>query len=708
MEIMSFKNVGFSYSYETGKDDPVNDFYLPLLAEAVSYDRIAGYFSSASLAIAARGIAGLISNHGVMRIITCPRLSEEDIKIIHQVVGWPDKFLEQRIIDDISTIEDEFQRDHLKALGWMLSKGFLEMRLAVVVEEKTDKCAVDSIFHQKIGVLRDYEGNQVSFSGSINETAMGWLFNVEEFKVFKGWEIGQEGYLQSDVQRFEEFWNGKRKNVRIYSLPNAVAEKLIKIGQDFSLENFVAKKYIRAQKEKSIEEKINLYFYQKEALDKWKGNNYQLLFEMATGTGKTRTAIACIFDVMSRQNKLLAIIACPQNTLSRQWKTEIEAIGLNFDNALIVDSSNHKWRNEVENELKNLAIGFHQHSIIYTTHMTASSDDFIGIIKKHKRDTAICFIGDEAHGLGAYKTKQALLDEYQYRIGLSATPSRWFDDYGSAILQKYFGNLSFQFTISDALLTVNPSTNEPFLIEYEYHPIFIKLTDEEFGKYIQLTTRIKKMASYRKNSDEYQKRLESLLFARSDIEKNAENKYAALREILTLQKINNTIIFVDDGQIDQVMHILKDFGIIAHRFTQSEGTKGEVRYEGLSERQYLIKKFKDNSYQALVAIKCLDEGIDIPSADTAIIMASSTNPREYVQRVGRVIRQSKGKRRAHIYDFILEPDLERIKDPSVIELERNIFNKEMVRVKDMSSNSINNADVLVELNTRIGRIINGS
>ena len=706
---MSFKDVCISYSYETGKDDPVNDFYVPLLKETVRYDRIAGFFSSASLAIAARGIAGLISNHGKMRIIACPRLNEEDLKIIQQAVSWPEKFIEKRIIDDIANIEDEFQHDHLQALGWMLANGFLEIKLAVVVEEETDNIDTASLFHQKIGVLTDCDGNQVSFSGSINETAAGWLTNIEEFKVFKSWEIGQETYLESDVQRFEEFWNDKRKNVRSYSLPQAIADKLIEIGSDFSKEHFAAKKYTRIHKEKSIKERLSLFFYQEEALKKWKNNNYQLIFEMATGTGKTRTAIACINDVMCRENQVLIIISCPQNTLSRQWETEIKAIGLKFHNSIIIDGNNHKWRTDLATEMKKLAIGFHKHSIIYTTHITASSDDFAGIIKTNKRNTVVCFVGDEVHGLGAFKTKNALLNEYRYRIGLSATPSRWFDDYGSEFIQKYFGNSSYQFTISDALSTINPLNNKPFLIEYEYHPVFIKLDDDEFEAYIQLTNRIKKMSIYSHSSDEYQKSLEKLLFDRANIEKNAENKYDALIGILKrMKRINNTIIFTSAGQINRVMNILGDLEIIAHKFTQEEGTNVEARFGGLTERQYLIKKFKDNEYQVLVAIKCLDEGIDIPSADTAILMASSTNPREYIQRVGRVIRQAKEKKRAYIYDFVLEPDLYRINDPELAKFEQKIFKKEMVRVKDMSTNSINNADVLVSINARMRRIMNGT
>lgn len=705
---MSFKDIDFSYSYETGKDDPVNDFYIPLLSEAISYDRIAGFFSSASLAIAARGIAGLISNQGVMRIIACPRLSEEDIKVIRQIVDCPENFIGERIVDDISIIEDEFQRDHLRALGWMLANGFLEMKLAIILEEGTENVDSTSLFHQKIGLFKDSDGNQVSFSGSINETAAGWLNNIEEFKVFKSWETGQKSYFDSDSSRFEEFWNNKRNNVRMYSLPNAVEEKLIEIGLDFSQENFSAREYIKVQVRKSIEERLSLFSFQKEAVEKWKNNNYQMLFEMATGTGKTRTAIGCIYEVMRHENQLLVIVACPQNTLSRQWKKVVATIGLNFDSSLIIDGSNNRWRVDFEKELKNLAVGFHKCAIVYTTHNTASCEDFIKIMNSYKRDTVVCFVGDEAHGLGAYKMKYALSDRYKYRIGLSATPSRWFDDYGSKIIQDYFGNSSFCFTIADAHSTINPLNNKPFLVEFEYHPVFVTLVDSEFEEFVQLTNRIKKMSAFSKNSDEYQKRLESLMFYRANITKKAENKCVALIEILETQKIRNTIIFTADGQIDEVMHILSDHEVHAHRITQYEGTKAEAQYGGLNEREYLIKKFKDNAYQALVAIKCLDEGIDIPAADTAIIMASSTNPREYIQRIGRVIRQDKGKGRAYIYDFVIEPDLHRINDPNLAEFERKIFEKEMTRVKDMSSNSINNADVLDSINMRIGRVFNGT
>jgi superfamily II DNA or RNA helicase len=297
-----------------------------------------------------------------------------------------------------------------------------------------------------------------------------------------------------------------------------------------------------------------------------------------------------------------------------------------------------------------------QHStlIIYTTHRTGGSNDFINIIESIGVNIPICFIGDEAHGLGALEAKKGLLNIYRYRIGLSATPRRWFDDDGTEMLYSYFGYKVFEFTIADALNTINPLTGKPFLVNFYYHPRFISLEDYELEEYQKLSSRISKMSLYKSGSDEYQKKFENLLFARANLEKNAENKYYELEKILdSFYTLEDTIIFVSDEQIAKVLRILKDRKIIAHRFTQKEGTIAEEKYSGRSERQYLIDKFKEGVYQGLVAIKCLDEGIDIPSASTAIIMASSTNPREYIQRIGRVIRQAPGKHRAHIYDFIL-------------------------------------------------------
>lgn len=702
---VSYKDIVLKASYESGVDDLVQDFYVPVLDQSVSYDRIAGFFSSSSLSIAARGIAGLIKNNGKMRLITSPKFSQEDAKILMDLREQEKVFFEDILLLGLNDIESSFEKDHLEALGWMLSNGYLEMKIAYLIDGSDDVLS-NYIFHQKIGILKDDEGNKLSFSGSINETASGWTKNIEEFKVFKEWSQGEKPFYDADEMRFRNLWEGKRTNVKIIDLPQAIKNKLIEYSTDFSVENFIAKSYIKSRKSSLIEEKLSLFEYQQKAVNMWESNNYQLLFEMATGTGKTRTALACMNKAITREKKIVVVVSCPQTTLSKQWKdNEIKPAGFRFDEELIADSTNNNWRTMFNSILSKISIGYYKSAIIYTTHMTSCSKDFIEYILQSDLEIEFCFIGDEVHGLGAPKSKAALLNRYKYRIGLSATPKRWFDDYGTSIISEFFGNKSFQFSIADALTTINPLTNKPFLIDYYYYPVFVCLTEEELEEYRKLSNRIRRLSSYSETSDEYQKLYEKLLFARANIQKNAYMKYSILNKILlSIEKVENTLIFVSDVQIDEVMRQLRELRIIAHRFTQKQGTVPRKQFGGISEREYLIENFKKGNYKALVAISCLDEGIDIPSADTAILMSNSTNPREYVQRIGRVIRQMKDKRIAYIYDFIVEPNWNIYLPIEMKKFEREIFEKELMRANDMSLNAINNAGVRKILDDKLWEV----
>lgn len=294
--------------------------------------------------------------------------------------------------------------------------------------------------------------------------------------------------------------------------------------------------------------------------------------------------------------------------------------------------------------------------------------------------------------------RKGLLDIYNYRIGLSATPSRWYDESGTEKIDKYFGSKSFEFSIADALNKINPLTGKTFLVNYYYKLSFVELTDQEIINYIKLSSDVSKLRNYNKTSDEYAKRTEKLLFKRANIIKNAENKYHELEKILkNIDTIQDIIIFVSDEQINTVLEILNSMHIPEHKLTQEEGTISDSRYNGKTERQYIIEKFKEGYYKVLVAIKVLDEGIDIPSACIAILMASSTNPREYVQRIGRVIRQYPGKMYAIIYDISIKPCFDRIDSQEIIEFEKAIREKEKVRLKEIAINAINNSEALIAI-----------
>lgn len=691
---MSLIDLDISSSYETNNEvNVLEDFYIPVLSSSVSYDRLSGYYSSSSIGVCAKGIAGLIKNNGKMRLITSPYLTKEDYNSLIKNNVNLHKCLETKILDDLSNIEDEFEKDHVQAMCWMIAKGFLDIKIAI--NKNYDNAG---LLHQKVGILTDENNNQISFSGSNNETASGWLYNSEEFKVFRSWIPEQLEYLKSDSQKFNEIWNKQRDNIEVFSLSYSLKHKLIKIGSEFNKETFL-KKYLSAKKKKKVIEDF-LFPYQKDAVDKWIKNDYKLLFEMATGTGKTYTALGCLSKILNLNNKIITIISTPQSTLSKQWKNSIDELEINFDETIFADSSNRNWRSSLNNAINKIIIGRINNLVIYTTHSTSHKKDFIDLFKNLKSSIKVCFIGDEAHGFGASKNRQALLPNYYYRIGLSATPKRWFDDLGTNIVQDYFGNNSYEFTIKDALININPITGKTFLTNYKYFPIFVSLNDSEIEDYKKLSNRISKLYSLSKNDPEFLHKYEQLLFYRANIIKNAQDKYIKLDQLLNLSEFKDTIIFVSDKQLDTVLKMVSKKGIRIHRYTKSQKSKPDKKYGGISEREYIIKKFKKREIEILAAIKCLDEGIDIPSASTAVLMANSTNPREYIQRIGRIIRSSPNKKMAYVYDFVVLPSIDKLENRYTIKFEQEIFEKELIRVEDMSKNAINNSEVYAKISQK--------
>lgn len=701
---MSYKDFDIKNCYDSGIDNIIEDFYLPVLGNAVRYDRIAGYFSSTSLAIAGRGLTDFILSKGKMRIVCSPVLDRNDAQVIKKVLCDSESLslLDLKFWNN----EEELAKNHVKALGWLLGQGLLEMKLAIMLDEDGNFCTTqdlltNGIFHQKVGVLYDKDENVISFSGSINETGSAWIKNGEEFKVFKGWD-DTKAYCENDKRKFADLWEGKRKDVKIVDLPKAIKEDLVQYSRDFDLDSISVKKYIGQIKAiKNSIAGISLFSYQIDAIEKWKENGYNLLFEMATGTGKTRTAIGGMALLMSQHKRLITIISCPQNTLSRQWEKEVISLRIFPNETVIVDGTNIKWRDQLKRILLKNKIGQADKCIIYTTHSTASSDDFIQIITSNTNASSnILFIGDEAHWLGATKMRKALLDIYKYRIGLSATPSRWFDDSGTKILTKYFGDLSFELTIRDALTKVNPLTNKHFLVNYFYHIKTTSLTEVEAEEYRSITKRLAKLYHQKDNDLEAEIKYERLIEKRADIIKNAANKMLVfsdlLDELLRTGSMEDVIIFVSPQQKDEVLEILNEKGIVSHKLTQDEGTKPEQKYGGLTERQYIIKKFIDKDYQALVAIKCLDEGIDIPTAKRGILLSSSTNPREYVQRIGRIIRQSENKTFAWLYDVCIS-SVDNL-DDEMMEMERKIRMLEVRRLKEISEDAINYPEAIQIIN----------
>jgi hypothetical protein len=285
---LSFRELNLKPSYDSDEDDILESFYIPVLSESRTYYRLAGFFSSTALALAARGIAGLIKNDGKMKLVASVILQKDDIEAIQRGLKNPEKVIEGTMLKEMDSIEDELTRNHVEALAYLVANKRLEIKVAVMVGENgvplNPEESERNIFHQKVGIMEDGTGNTVSFSGSINESLGGWINNIEEFNVFRSWIQGEGDHLDANRRKFENLWAGKTKRARIFDVPDAVNKKFIRMapkGMD-ELKRLISPK-------KGVGRVLRAY--QTEAISNWAKNQRKGIFEMATGTGKTIAAL---------------------------------------------------------------------------------------------------------------------------------------------------------------------------------------------------------------------------------------------------------------------------------------------------------------------------------------------------------------------------------------------------------------------------------
>ena len=253
---MSLRKVELKNAYDSDVDDILAEFYVPALSASIQYDRLTGFFSSTSLAAAAKGISGLIKNGGNIKLITGVIFQEQDLEAIRNALEAPEKVLQTVMLREFDNLEDDFVRDHVRALGWMIAKGRLKIKVAIVLDSSGvplgyDEINKEGIFHQKVGILEDLEGNKISFSGSDNESARGWQTNIEEFKVFRNWVDAEKEYFETDFQKFQKFWEGRAQRTRIMDIPKAIEEKLIEVAPS-SIEELNLEKWIQRTKRAHI------------------------------------------------------------------------------------------------------------------------------------------------------------------------------------------------------------------------------------------------------------------------------------------------------------------------------------------------------------------------------------------------------------------------------------------------------------------------
>lgn len=336
------------------------------------------------------------------------------------------------------------------------------------------------------------------------------------------------------------------------------------------------------------------------------------------------------------------------------------------DPIYIYGTDNQNWKSDLSKAVSNLNQGIDDLNVLLTTHKTLSHEFFREKIRNHSGTSLL--IGDEVHHLGSEHQQQGLLEEYDYRIGLSATPERYYDEEGTEFLLEYFGSTVFEYTLEDAI--------PEFLAEYEYHPIIVELTADELQEYQQLSRKLAKVAHNEDADDEVRERIAQ---KRANIIKSAENKYARLTSVLRrLDPIDHLLVYTNSEQLTEVQEILNEYDIVQHKFTYREDSE---------ERQEILDGFETGEYDALVAMKCLDEGVDVRATKQAILMSNTGNPMEFIQRRGRVLRQHEDKEKATIFDFIVVPTMN--PDTTLRESERNILRKELRRFEEFAQHAKN-------------------
>ena len=696
----NLRDIPLQQTYDSDVDNVLTGFYIPSLSVALRYQRLAGFFSSSALAIAARGLASFVTRGGKMELLCAARLSKEDAGAINEGRLTPETALEHAGIRELANLQNDFVRDHVGALGWMVARGQLEVKVAVVLDDtgrvlSSEEVDEEALFHQKVGVLTDTEGNSLSFSGSDNETAAGWTRHVEEFKVFRSWVPAEVGFLESDKRKFAKFWENRGIRTRVYDVPRALRDHLLQIAPaDFR--NLKLDRWISGAAASSLPP---LWPHQQRAVDGWFDHGMRGIFEMATGTGKTNAALECLSRSSQKDAWTIAVLSFPYSHLLQQWLDHFREMDFKAP-TVTIDSTNAGWRSELADRILDLRSGASKRLVVFTTHNSLSSSDLTNAIQKASSGgLKTLLIVDEVHGIGSDVRRNGLLPCYDCRLGLSATPERWFDPEGTAVIRGFFGPTVGSFTLREAILTNNPATGQSFLTPYEYRPKFVELSGTEINEYVRLSQRISKLYFVAESDADAKQSLDLLLFQRQAILNNAAAKLTALREIVDeIHPVRYCLVYCSPEQRERVQSVLNDANVTQHKFTLEEGVVSSARYGGRSERQALLEGLADGKYQALVAIRCLDEGVDVPPARNGIILASTSNPREFIQRRGRLLRRAPGKEVAIIYDVICSPPIGTIiKSEDLIRAERKILEKETARFLEFAEDAKNQVECLDKL-----------
>lgn len=693
------RTLNLKTNYTSESDDIYSDFFLPSLGEAVTYRRAVGFFSLGVLLNAPAAMSTLVQNEGRIELLFGKLVAPEDFEAIK--AGFIAPLANTDLPDFARLIEENVNsllEYRIRILAWLFSMGRLEMKVAVRPR---------GMFHQKIGLLQDKHGDLISFSGSMNETmsALDPRFNSEEITVFRSWNSGQKEYVQNHADNFSRLWSGDTgSSTIICELPDAIQQGLNFVMERFPehpspdeeasrVSDFLRRHTLVGDNKPKVPTTVHgvpfrMREHQLNALRAWSGNGYNGILELATGAGKTITAIYGATKAAQANEGMALIVAVPYQDLADQWCEELRQFNIH---AIRCYGNRSEWEPLVQAYLRRNRDRQKEFIAVVVVNKTLKSDHFQAFAKQ--LDMArLFFIGDECHhhGSGGYLGK--LFPSAKFRIGLSATPFHYLDDDANQRLRDIYDRSVYEYTLADAV-------HDGVLASYEYYPIPVRLTVTEAQDYVELSDQIARAFSTAQGNmaGPAGQRLKSLLMRRARLIGAAENKMIELNRLLDKHKVESHSLFYcsdgrmlndgddEDGDEASAIEVKQRYVVAETLMKRGVRVSPFTSEENRAERREILRKFKDGETDAMVAIRCLDEGIDVPACRVAYLIASSRNPRQFIQRRGRILRRSPGKELAVIYDFVVVLPEDNVPDDKMA---ADFLRNELSRVADFARNSL--------------------
>jgi superfamily II DNA or RNA helicase len=688
------------------------DFFQEALSESCLLEIGLGYFSTAAINVLSCGFARFISNEGTLRLYINQDITKADYELLKKG-NSPD--FDKRLVDSFEEMKktfSEYNEHFFTCLSYLISTKRIDIKIVVPIKE--------GIAHEKFGLFHDYKGNTISFIGSLNFTSAAFLKNQESIDCSCSWK-GEDSREKVETyrKRWERVWSKKDPNFHVYDAHDFCNEimkeypcgKLDEIiaKEERLIEQLKQERRQRKMNQQKVEEEIELKMsiqrgphfpdaykngplpYQVEAYQNWVSHDCQGIFAMATGTGKTVTSLNCALNEYKKDKYYHLIITVPSKALVEQWEKEVKKFGFG-ENIIPVSSMNPQWKQEIGDLRTFLDIDPETNFVIIVTYDSFIRNSFTSLLPIISKNAIL--IADEVHNVGATGRLPAFEQlSITRRIGLSATPNRAYDKDGTDRVAHIFGETSSPFTYE---FTMKKAIDENRLCHYDYRPRIAYLSEDEMERYVKLTRQIMSLNVSETSSSEIKEREKSLRMRRKSILHKCENKLSVFNNILEEignEKFKYAFVYCPEGSPSQDDYSPEEAKKLIQEIIAN--AKSTYPYKNFSiftgetsdeQRNALLEAFSEGEIDALFAMKCLDEGVDVPRAEIGIFLSSTGNPRQFIQRRGRLLRLHDDKEKATIYDIIVSPDFHSPHyDESFYQIERNLVKTELCRVAHFAS-----------------------